>query len=467
MINNTAQHFDRTLLQEMKFFLARAFPMVISLGTEPIKHFFDRLFLAQYKAGEGDIYLSAGLSSGITVFAVIMFFNALVGYSNTLVAQHYGAKKSDQCGKIVNQAILFSICMIPLLVSIGAFGMEPIFSLFKHDARQFMLEVQYGSILLYGGVFVLLASAINGFFMGVGNTKIVMFASIVSTVINIPLNYIFIYGKLGVPELGMRGAALATVLGSVVHVIIVLLYYRSNYYHHTFRTRVPLFKIDMGYMKKLIKYGLPSGIDSCISVGVFSFFILSMNSYGPIVGSAVSIAINWEAMVFVPLLGASFATTGIIGQYMGNKDIKSTMRVFWIAYVSMVFYVLLAIVLFLSLPHVLIGIFTDKINNSEEVFRLGTTMLYLVPVYLLFDGTTLMINGVLKGSGDTKGAMVVFIIVDILFAAVSFIFIFTQRVSPITAWWFFVGFAICLAIGSAIRLRQKKWQHIELVDQAL
>lgn len=464
-IKNTALHnvYERNLKQEIKHFLDIAIPMLVSFSTEPIMHFFDRLFLSFYKQGEGEVYVSASFSGGLTAFSIFIFFGAIARYSSTLVSQHHGAGKDKECGTITYQSILFALFTYPILFFIAMFFLDDIFAFFNHDAKQQALELQYGQILLLGGIISLLRSGMGGFFNGLGKTKIIMFSAIIGMCLNIPLNYILIFGKLGIPALGIAGAAYATLISTLASLLILCAFYYNKQYHTTYHTRIPL-KLNMNYMKKLIKYGFPSGVESSISVGVFSLFILVMSTYGQAVGATVAIVLNLESMIFIPMLGASFATSALAGQYMGRRNIKSTIRIMWISLITNTIFVtaLLCVLLFSS--NMLIGLFTAEMTNTTLIFTLGKTMLLLIPLYLFFDGISLSVGSVLRGAGDTKGLLIISLIVDILFAITIALFILPQKVSPIQAWFFFIGFAIFLGFGAAIRMLQGKWKHIHIVD---
>ena len=464
-VQNIINHnvYERSLKQEIKHFFNIAIPMLVSFSTEPIMHFFDRLFLSLYKAGEGEVYLSASFSGGLTAFTIVVFFSAIAKYSSTLVSQYHGAGKDKECGTITHQSILFSLLIYPIFFIIAMFFLDDLFAFFDHDKTQQILELKYGRILLLGGILMMVRSGIGGFFNGLGKTKIIMYTSIIGMCLNIPLNYIFIFGKFGMPALGIEGAAYATLLSSLAILLMLCAFYYSKKYHAIYRTRIAL-KFNVHYMKKLIKYGLPSGIESGISIGVFSLFILVMSTYGKEVGAAVTIVLNWEAMIFIPMVGASFATSALAGQYMGRRNIKSTIRIMWIALIANTIFVasLLGVLIFAS--DILIELFTARMTDTTLIYTLGKTMLLLIPLYLFFDGINLSVGSVLRGAGDTKGVLIISLIIDVLFAIGIAVFILPQRTSPIQAWFFFIGFAMCLGLGTFFSMLQGKWKHIYIVD---
>ena len=164
---------------------------------------------------------------------------------------------------------------------------------------------------MFGSIFILLRNTLVGFFLGIGKTRIVMFSNITGMVVNILLNYIFIFGKLGFPALGIQGAALGTIGGSTTITLILAIAYLSRRYNNFFNTR-KLNIFDKKLMKKLLRFGLPAGIELFLNVFAFTVFVQLMHSYSEDIAAAVTITFNWDIVAFIPMMGLSFATTALV-----------------------------------------------------------------------------------------------------------------------------------------------------------
>ena len=143
---------------------------------------------------------------------------------------------------------------------------------------------------MFGSVFALMKIALAGFFIGLGRTRVVMSANIIGMFINIPANWIFLFGKFGIPALEMNGTAIGTLVGSGSIRFILLGVYLSPRYRREYSTHREI-RFDGRLMKLMLEYGSPAGLETFLNVAVFNFFVQLMNSYGPDTATAVTIAL--------------------------------------------------------------------------------------------------------------------------------------------------------------------------------
>ena len=205
-----------TLLRRL---LAIALPMVVSQASDSIMMFVDRLFLSRL----GEAYLSASMSGGLTQFMVSSLFIGTIGYTNAVVAQLYGAKHERIAEATVQGMILALICY-PIILGVSPLA-RYLFVVAGQSDLQVALGYRYFQVLIFGSLFLVLRFAMSGFFLGIGRTRVVMIANLVGMLVNIPANYVLIYGKMGFPALGLTGAALGTIVGSFTMCVILVIFY--------------------------------------------------------------------------------------------------------------------------------------------------------------------------------------------------------------------------------------------------
>ena len=202
-----------------------ALPLVLSTAAWSIQHFVDRMFLLWYSTEA----VSASMQAGMMSFSILAFFVATASYCNTLVAQYIGAKKPGMVGKAVWQAIFFSIGSGILMIAVAPLG-TLLFRAIGHAAEIQTLEVKYFKIILSGAVFLILGDALSSFFSGRGETRIIMWVNFTSVAANIFLNWLWIFGNWGFPEMGVAGAAWATVASYLVRAgLFFILMVRKKY----------------------------------------------------------------------------------------------------------------------------------------------------------------------------------------------------------------------------------------------
>jgi len=438
--------------------LTIAVPMVLSQTSETINLFVDRLFLSRL----GKLYISGAMSGGLTTFNIISFFVGIIGYVNAVVAQNDGAGKQRSCARATAQSLRLAFISWPLLlltIPLARF----FFAALGHLPEQIHLEFTYFRILIYGSIFALVRHAFAGFFIGLGRTRIVMIANLMGMIINIPANWLLIFGKWGLPALGITGAALGTLLGSLTTMLVLLMAYLSKEYRLKFGTTAEI-RFDRKLAGILLKYGIPAGVETFLNVAAFNLFVQLMHSYGPDTAAAVTIAFNYDMLAFIPMMGLGFAVTTLSGRYVGAGDIRGAERATVLTLCTALSFASILVCAFVFATRPLVGLFTSGMEGgSESVAPLAIQMLRLAAIYTLADATQLIFAGALRGAGDTKFVMWLSSVIHWVFAGLAWYSVKFAQVAPVLMWQFFIGFVLILGVAMYCRYRFGKWRSMSLV----
>jgi len=447
--------FRRPRIQDI---VTIALPMVLSQASETVNLFVDRLFLSRL----GKFHIAGAMSGGLTAFNIMSFFIGIIGYVNAIVAQNDGAGIRRNCARATSQSIRLAFAGWPVLIL-----MIPLVRLFfgamGHLPEQIDLEMSYFRILIIGSIFGLIRHSLAGFFIGLGRTRVVMIANALGMFVNIPANWILIFGKLGMPALGIVGAAYGTLLGSAVIMLILLGIYLSPSYRKRYGTATEL-GFDRPLMMILLRYGAPAGLEIFFNITAFNFFVQLMHSYGPDTAAAVTIALNYDMLAFIPMMGLGFAATTLTGRYVGAGDIggaehatRLTLLITWI-------YAALMMLIFISGANALVGIFTSGLKGKESnVASLASIMLRLAALYTLGDATQLIYAGALRGAGDTKFVMWISVCTHWIFAGIAWFSIKVLNISAVSMWIIFICFVLILGVGMLMRYRLGGWRKMSLL----
>ena len=304
--------FSMTTLKEL---FRLALPMVVSQGAYALMVFTDRFFMAQIDA----THIAASLGGGVTFFVTIALFVGIMAYANALVAQYLGSGQFEKCPRVVSQGVILALACQPLLALL-AWGLVDIFAWMGHAPEQVALEQQYYLVLMAGAVFTLVKTCLASYFSGIARTRVVMISDVAGVLINIPLTYILVFGKLGLPALGIVGAALGTVLATAMTIGVYLLFYFNRVHRARFKV-LESFHFDSGIMRRYVRLGFPSGFEMFIGAGTFNLFLLLFQSYGIDEGAAMAIVFNWDMLSYVPLIGLNIAVMSLIGRFVGAGDL--------------------------------------------------------------------------------------------------------------------------------------------------
>jgi MATE family multidrug resistance protein len=338
-----------------------------------------------------------------------------------------------------------------------------LFILAGQSSLQVGLGYEYFQYIIFGSLFLVLRYALSGFFLGIGRTRLVMLANLAGMLANLPANYVLIYGKLGFPALGLKGAAIGTILGSALSFLILLASYLNRTNRREFATHRS-FHMRGATMRTLVRFGTPAGVEMLLNVAAFNLFVQFMYSYGTGVAAAVTIAFNWDIVAFIPMLGMSFATTSLVGQFVGARDFVMarraaylSLRVAWVYSASMV-------VVFLAATGVLVRTFVSGLpGDTAEISRLAAGLIRLASIYTLADSAQLIFAGALRGAGDTRWVMRVSVGLHWVFSGVAIVMIRFLRISPVAAWMAFIVFIVLLGIFMYLRFRGDRWTDIRMI----
>ncbi|MBN2737980.1 MAG: MATE family efflux transporter [Spirochaetales bacterium] len=439
--------------------LTIAMPLVISKGSETVMLFTDRAFLSFL----GQNHISAAMSGGLSAFVFSSFFAGVISYVNALAAQYHGAKQPEQSMRSAHQGIWLALFSFPLCLALIPF-VHGFFLWAGHTQEQLVLEFSYYRILTFGSLFSFFRASIEGYFIGTGQTRKVMGSNILGMVINIPLNYILIFGHLGFPAMGIEGAAIGSILGNATCSVYLLLAFVKA----AKKMRLPVFgPIRSGIFKKLLRYGLPAGGELFFNVFLFNFFIQMMHSINPTVAVATTITFNYNMIAFIPLLGLSFAITSMTGQQMGASSVEGAKKVAKLAAIVTYGYGLFMVVTFLIGTPLFVKLFLGGVDpKNSTIPELSVTMLRLATIYIMADGTQLLFSGVLRGAGDTRWVMYISMSLHIIMASGAYIMIKVLKQGPLTVWYFFIAFVFALGLAMFLRFLSGHWQKIKMIDEA-
>lgn len=438
-------------------------PLVISTGTTMVMTFTDRVFLSNYSLDA----ISAALPAGLAAFLFMAFFLGTAEYVNVFVAQYTGAGAPGRIGAALWQGIYFSILagLAMTLISVSA---GPLFGLVGHAPRVQDLEVTYFRALCLGSPFGIAAAALSCFYSGRGLTVPVMAAHLAGTLVNIPLDYALINGCWGLPELGILGAAIATVTAwAVVGLLFaVAIFNRSN--NRIFRVLTD-YRFEKPLFLRLVKFGVPGSVQFCLDIFAFTVFLFMVGRIGKTELAATNIVISLNSLAFMPMMGFSMGTSTLVGQALGrnapDEAILLVRRTIHIVYC----YIFSMMGVYLVFPRPLLALFQPRAMPLSEfgtIVQTGRMLLCFVAFYIFFDGPYMIFTGALKGAGDTRfimwsvGLASVFVLVVPVYVVVEF---FGAGIHA--AWTLLTLFILTLFALTGWRYRQKKWTGMRVIEK--
>jgi putative MATE family efflux protein len=381
----------------VKTIIQLGYPVALGSLAQTLYDLADAFWLGQL----GKEALSAPTISFFLVFFIISIGLGFSIAGTSLVAQHIGAGQKEEANQSAGNLLFYLVLISLVLSGAGLLLDKPLLSLLQTPADAFKLTRSYYRIVVMGmplafPIFVYQA-AMNGYGDTVSPLKISLFAAGV----NVFLDPMLIFGWLGLPALGVEGAALATVsTRGLASVIGLYLFFSGKKGIHLRRRHL---KPDKGISALLFKIGVPSAVG--FSGASLGFIVLMgiVNRFGTRVISAYGIAMRIVHFFMLPAMGVSSAVTAIVGQNLGAGNIQRAKHTVGKGIIIILGIIIPAVILVCIFGKQLTSFF---IPNDPLVHRLGQTMFYITPPSLIFFGITSILQGAFQGAGDTVPVMI-------------------------------------------------------------
>lgn len=342
-----------------------------------------------------------GLSNSPIFFATAAFAAISVG-ATALVARHVGANELEDANLIARQSFILSI-IFSLVFTAAALYLAPyIMGWMGAQPEVRHIGTSYIRISTCTFAFSILSMIMNGVLRGAGDTKTPMRVNIIANLVNVVFNYLLIFGKFGLPAMGVDGAAAATALSRFVGGALVLqvLFSGRLVVHISLKDR---FSLHWPSIRRMMNIGVPAMVEQLVMRGGQLLFARVVSSLGTLAYAAHSIAMNAESLSFMPGFGFATAATTLIGQNLGAKKPDAAEHSgYESAKIAAVFMGIVG-VFFFAFPSAFVQLYTD----DPDVIAMGSSVLRIIAISQPALALAMVFAGALRGAGDTRWVLVI------------------------------------------------------------
>ncbi|RZP04344.1 MAG: MATE family efflux transporter [Flavobacteriales bacterium] len=386
--------------KEFNYNLKLAYPVILGMLGHTLVAFVDNVMVGQLGTAE-----LAAVSLANSFMFIAMSLG--IGFSTAitpLVAKADGEGNFEN-GKLIFKHGLYLCTFISILLFFGVFLAKPILHLMKQPQEVVELAIPYLNLVAASLIPLIIFQSFKQFSDGMSMTKYPMTATLIANIINIILNYIFIFGKFGFPELGIVGAAIGTLVSRIImlfHLWYLLLQHKKT---RAYLLDINFLNLSKNMINKLFNLGFPSAMQMFFEVAIFTAAIWLSGILGKNPQAANQIALNLSSMTFMVAMGLSVVAMIRVGNQMGLNKYAELRRIAFSIFMIAILFAIIFASLFLIFNDLLPKLYLDfdhpsKIFDSYEVLGIAKNLLLIAAVFQISDTIQVIALGALRGMQD-------------------------------------------------------------------
>ncbi|NNK78425.1 MAG: MATE family efflux transporter [Litoreibacter sp.] len=387
-----------TFRQHIRAILVLGLPLVGSHLAQFAVGLVDTIMLGWY-----DVTVLAASVLATSFFFVVFIMGAGFAFAvMPMVAEAAGRDDSQRVRRVTRMGLWLSVLYAALFLPFMIWS-EAILLLLGQKETLSALAQDYLRIAGFGLFPALLVMVLKSQLSALERTQVVFWVTIAGVGVNAALNWVLIFGNLGMPELGIRGAALASVMTHLASLLAIGLYVRFHPALAPYALFQRIWRSDWPAFGEVFRLGWPIGLTNLAETALFAASAVLMGLLGTLPLAAHGIAIQIASGTFMVHIGLSQAATIRAGRALGRGDMEGLGRGGQAAFALSMGFVVLTVILFLTLPELLLtGFLSPDEVAREEIIAIGTTLLAVAALFQLVDAGQIMALGMLRGIQDTR-----------------------------------------------------------------
>lgn len=383
------------LSKDRQRILALAWPAVVGNLMYTLTSLVDMIMVGSLGASA----LAAVGLGGLLIWISYGIMSSVAVGTTALVARFTGAKDREGVRAVMSQSFIL-VALISVLLTLGALAYaDEILQLIGATGEVVGLGGVYLRMVFLATFFIFSAFVAEGALRGAGDTRTPLKIDLVINTVNLLLDYLLIYGRLGFPQMGVKGAGLASaasfILGAGLYYAVLF----SGRYAVSLGRSLP--DVDPGVMRRILRIGVPASLERLVMSGSMTVYTSIIVGFGTAALAAHQVGLRVEALSFMPGIGFAVAATALVGQNLGANKPERAYSLGWeTSKLCAILMSLVGVVLFIF-PEKFVLLFT----RDAEVVELGSIYLRLVAISQPSLALTFVLAGGLNGAGDTRWVM--------------------------------------------------------------
>ena len=430
-----------------------AFPILLSLLMEHMIGLTDTAFLGRLDGHAGEVALGAASLGGVYYIAVFMLgFGFSVG-AQILMARRNGEEHYREIGPIFQQSALFLLFLATVVFAFSKFFAPQILSKLISSTEIYHATLDYLNWRIYGFFFIFLAVIFRAYYVAITRTKILTINAIVMVLSNVVLNYGLIFGKFGLPALGIAGAAIASSVAELVSLVFFVIYTSKKIDWRKYDLfRFTRFNLrQLGHVLNLSSWTM---VQQFVAVSTWFMFFIAVEHLGERPLAVTTIVRSVSSLLFI--IASSFATTSssLVSNMMGAEQTRNVMSTVW-RIVRMCYMLIVPLMAFIILfPKLVLMIYTDKPGLIDASIP---ALVVMASAYLIQTAAFIWFNTV-SGTGNTRSAFALEMVAIATYALYVYVVVIHLRADVAWCWTTEHLYGIVMFTLAYLYMRKADWQ---------
>lgn len=432
---------------------AIAYPILISTLMEQLIGMTDTAFLGRV----GEIELGASALGGIFYITIFMLGLGFSIGAQILMGRRNGEGNHDRIGSIFYHSIAFLLLMALLLFYLSRTFAPRLLEMMIQSHQVFVAANDYQQWRIFGFFFAFINVMFRAFYVATTHTRTLTLNSVVMVLSNVCFNYILIFGKLGVPALGIAGAAIGSCLAEGVSTLFFICYTRRSIPYAKYAlNRLPKFRF--GLLGKVLGISIWTMVQNFLSLATWFLFFLSVEHLGERYLAATNIVRNISSFTFMTVIALASTASTLASNLMGQGQNQAVWPMLHRT-IRLGFLVLIPLITFIALfPNLIMGIFTTDtalLNASRgALYMMLSSYIFTIPAQILFHSVS--------GTGNTRTALAIEFTALAIYCVYIGIAIFHFRVALHWCWMSEYVYAFFAMVFSYAYLKWGNWQKKQI-----
>lgn len=436
-----------------KLLVSMSLPMMISMLVQALYNIVDSIFVARISE---NALTAVSLAFPIQNLMIAVASGTAVGI-NALLSRSLGEKNFKEADKAAENGLFLALVSYIAFAIFGVFGSRMYFESQTDVAEIVKYGVEYMSIVLIVSIGLFFAITQERLLQATGNSFYSMISQISGALTNIIMDPVLIFGLLGMPKLGVAGAAIATVMGQLVSMVVSLCLnlWKNKEIHLSIRG----FRPDLRIISIIYKVGVPSAIMMAIGSVLTYYYNKILLMFSSTAVSVYGVYFKLNSFIFMPVFGLNSGMIPIIAYNYGARNKKRILDTTKLSIAVATAIMILGVIIFQTIPDKLLGMF----DASENMLEIGVTAFRIVSISFIFAGYNIIIGSVFQALGNGVYSLIVSVVRQlVVILPIAYLLAINFGLDEI--WWSYPLSEIVAVVLSTvffIRLYRQKIRYIE------